>query len=53
MKLPLIVTDYYAYNSVPSLEGIKLMTIIMKMGQNGRIGQNVQLYISICVIGTL
>ena len=36
MKLPLFATEYYAYNSVPSIESIKLLTIIeAKMGQNG------------------
>ena len=36
-KFPLSATDYYAYNSVPSVESIKLMAIIeAKLGQNGR-----------------
>ena len=37
MKFPLIATEYYAFKSVPSVESIKLMTLIKaKMGQNGR-----------------
>ena len=35
MKLPLNATEYYANNSVPSVESIKLLAIIeAKMGQN-------------------
>ena len=35
--LPLIATEYHAYNSVSSVESVKLLTIIeAKMGQNGR-----------------
>ena len=38
MKLQLIATEKYAYNSVPSLEIIKLITIIFaKMGQERRL----------------
>ena len=37
MKFPLIATEYYTFKSVPSVESIKLMTIIeAKIGQNGR-----------------
>ena len=36
MKLLLIPTEYYAHNSVPSVESIKLLEIIeAKVGQNG------------------
>ena len=36
MKLPLIATEYYAYNYVPSVESIKLLQIIEpKIGPNG------------------
>ena len=37
LKFPLTATEYYAYISVPSVESIKLMTIIeAKKGQFGR-----------------
>ena len=37
MKFPLTATEKYAYKSVPSVESIKLTTIIeAKIGQNGR-----------------
>ena len=38
LKFPLIATEYYAYNSVSSVESIKILAIIVKakMGQNGR-----------------
>ena len=49
LKLPLNATDCYAYNSVPSAESLKLITIAFrKMGQNGK-GQNAQLFIKLFV----
>ena len=54
LKFPLNATDYYAYNSVPSVESIKLITILFgKMGQNGRRSKCATFYEIICVIGTL
>ena len=36
-KLPLVAREYYAYNNVPSVEKVKLLTVIeAKMGQTGR-----------------
>ena len=36
LKFPLIATEYFAYDSSPSVESIKLiMTIEAKMGQHG------------------
>ena len=54
MKLPVIATEYYAYNySMPSVESTKLFTIIeAKMGQNGRRSKCATCYQIICVIGT-
>ena len=54
MKLPLIATEYYAYNIVPSVESIKILAIIVKakMGQNGRRMHNLLLnyLIKLCFI---
>ena len=37
LNIPLIVTEYYSYNSVPSVESMNLMKIIeAKMGQKGK-----------------
>ena len=35
-EIPIKVTDYYAYNSFPSVASIQLMMIEAKMGPNGR-----------------
>ena len=54
LQVPLTATEYYAYNSVPSVENIKLMTIIFgKMGQNVRRSKCAAFYQSICFIRTL
>ena len=39
LKFPLTATEQYAYKSVPSVESLKLMTII-----EAKKGQNAQLY---------
>ena len=45
LYFPLIGTEYYAYNNVPGVESIKLMTIIRaKMGQNGRMSKCATFY---------
>ena len=37
LKFPITVTEYFAYNSVPSFVSKKLMTVIeAKKGKNGR-----------------
>ena len=49
LKFPLTTTEY-AYNSVPSVGSIKLMTIfVAKMGQNGR-KQNAQLFLKLTAL---
>ena len=53
MKLPLTATEYYSYNSVPSVESINLLAIIeAKMGQNTK-GKNAQLFIKLSVLSGL
>ena len=37
LKFPLTVTEYYGFNNVPSIESLKLLTIIeRKIAQNER-----------------
>ena len=45
LKLPLTVTEYFAYKSVPSVESIKLVTIIEEKIRKTEEGQNAQLYL--------
>ena len=46
----LIATEYYAYNSVPSVERIKLLTIIEAKWDKTEEGVNAQLFIILSVL---
>ena len=50
MKLSLIATEYYAYNSEPSVESIKLLTIIKQKRDKTEVGLNAQLFIKLSVL---
>ena len=53
MKLPLSATEYYTYNSVPSVESLKILTIIeAKMGKTEE-GLNAPLFIKLYVLSGL
>ena len=53
-ETPIYRDRIHAYNSVPSVERIKLLTIIeAKMGQKIEEGLNAQLFIKLYVVGTL
>ena len=49
-KFPLINTDYYANNSVPSVESVKLIAIIEAKGDKTEEGQNAQIFIILKVL---